>query len=477
MVMLVVIVGMGLAALMLPLVLVQTHTTTFDSTRGRALQAAESGIDIAVGKIRAAGTADPTGKTGLPCGPLPKAAVGAGALSGQYDLKIDYFMVDPSQAGATALPCPVVSPRFAQITATGYAAGDVRTRTLVTTYEMSIAVKQTSGPADLDNSIWFYIGKQPYCLTFKGGNQLAFDSQPCNATSSSTQDYIYSNAGNQGHTGLLIRLMDNSCLYLNGNSDHLVSNGCNGNTDNLEFYVTLTGLLEGYKHEKCPNVSQPPNGVLIEECPKLEDGIVTTQPWIMGTRMGIRRAAGQPVDGNPSMQIINGWQYSRCLSVQPDADPMNLKGADLIAYSCAQQNDLTSSSPWQQAFSYSNSQLKVCGGDGCTGGVKCVASPRMVGGYVTLVDCNPNDPSQTWAKGDISKNYPFIDADGRCLSLDLYGEPYESDYAHAMVAKCDGTDLQAWDVPDSWANPGGGHTPVPPPVLSNQAQLKDLHEK
>lgn len=488
MVMLVVIVGMGLAALMLPLVLTQTGTTTFDSTRGRALQAAESGIDLAIGQIRAAGRDDPTGAS-LPCGSWPaKVPLGATPADGTYSLQIDYYAADPDITGVAVLNCPPLKPRFAKITATGYAPNEARSRKLAQTYVLAIADKQTSGSADTEKAIWFYANGQKYCMTYIGGNQLAFDAELCGSKDISAQSYTYSNLTDNNHTGFLIRLADNSCLYLNGNSDHFVSNGCLGETDNLDFYVTLTGLLEGYKHTKCPNASQPPSdgspGTISNyECSTLEQTPSLVQPWIMGSRMGIRVSSGQLVGGQPSTQVINGWQYSRCLTVQPDAPADNLDGVNLVAYSCAQQHDGTA--PWQQAFSFTRpspattppttTQLKVCAGDGCAGGVKCVVSPGVAGGLVSLAPCDLANSSQTWTNGD---NYSFVDDKGLCLSLDLYGPVYEEDYAKVITEQCHANDdVQAWAVPVSWADPNSHTGQKPPPEQGSPPGFKDLHEK
>ena len=152
MVMLVVIVGMGLAALMLPLVLVQTHTTTFDSTRGRALQAAESGVDIATGAIRAA-TTDGTGDvTKLPCGPLSGVADSDAGGGSTYSATLQYFTADPrghdsdtAWQQANAVACSpstwtASAPRFVRITAVGLESGASRSRTLVATYTLAVPI-------------------------------------------------------------------------------------------------------------------------------------------------------------------------------------------------------------------------------------------------------------------------------------------------------------------------------------------------
>jgi hypothetical protein len=191
MVMLVVIVGMGLAALMLPLVLTQTHTTTFDSTRGRALQAAESGVDIATGAIRAATTDGAGDVTKLPCGPLTGVADPDSGTGSTYTATLQYFTADPkghdndtTWQAANAVACSpstwtASAPRFVQITAVGVEAGTSRSRTLVATY--ALAVPLYTGFIRLYNN-------QSMCLTAIRKNQ-APALAPC-GTAATMQQFV-----------------------------------------------------------------------------------------------------------------------------------------------------------------------------------------------------------------------------------------------------------------------------------------------
>ena len=49
----VVLVGLMLSALLVPMIITQSRNTRFDSTRLQALNAAQSGIDVTLGAIRA----------------------------------------------------------------------------------------------------------------------------------------------------------------------------------------------------------------------------------------------------------------------------------------------------------------------------------------------------------------------------------------------------------------------------------------
>ena len=78
---LVAVIGAGIAALLVPLVLVQFHATGFDDSRARELNAAEAGTEVALGLVRSATDASGVGQVSqLPCG----SAIGtvAGAVGG-----------------------------------------------------------------------------------------------------------------------------------------------------------------------------------------------------------------------------------------------------------------------------------------------------------------------------------------------------------------------------------------------------------
>ena len=69
-VLLVSIVGMIISGMLVPVLLGQTHSSKFDTTRVQSIDAAQAGLDLALGKIRCATTAGAGDATQLPCGPI-----------------------------------------------------------------------------------------------------------------------------------------------------------------------------------------------------------------------------------------------------------------------------------------------------------------------------------------------------------------------------------------------------------------------
>ena len=127
----VVLVGLMLSALLVPMIITQSRNTRFDSTRVQALNAAQSGIDVTLGAIRASVVSGIGVSSQLPCGPESGTVDSTGVAA--YSVVVEYFTFDPvtepnpsdramkcvpgygtfdAQTGAT-------TPGFARITSTG----------------------------------------------------------------------------------------------------------------------------------------------------------------------------------------------------------------------------------------------------------------------------------------------------------------------------------------------------------------------
>lgn len=153
--MLLTIVGVMLAALLVPLVVTQASTTRFDARRSHAFDAAQAGVDTMVGLIRAAndGAARPSAVLkNLPCtSSTPVSGDVAATTSQRYQTWVYYFAVDPSghddwsDDPSKQIPCASgsgtsVSPSYALVeswgTDTPGAWSSVPKRTLMATYVM-----------------------------------------------------------------------------------------------------------------------------------------------------------------------------------------------------------------------------------------------------------------------------------------------------------------------------------------------------
>ncbi len=148
-VILVSIVGMIMSGMLVPILLTQAHSSRFDTTRVQSIDAAQAGLDLALGKIRGAKTAGAGDAGQLPCGPISGAVDGSGQVA--YTVSFKYYATDPT---VTPTPAPMscvsgygtydqssgqVTPAWAQITSAGSAGGGngaSKGRTLVATYRL-----------------------------------------------------------------------------------------------------------------------------------------------------------------------------------------------------------------------------------------------------------------------------------------------------------------------------------------------------
>ena len=156
--MLVVLVGVSLAAVMSTLVLVQLKNSAYAGRRVLALHAAQAGLDAGLDAVRlsAVDTSGLSHKEALPCTTLT-GGVGAGNAA-TYSVTTAYYDSDPqgnlqnaSWVSAHAIACAAglgarTLPRFAVFTSTGTATiGGSSARTLRGTYVMHISNANISG--------------------------------------------------------------------------------------------------------------------------------------------------------------------------------------------------------------------------------------------------------------------------------------------------------------------------------------------
>ncbi len=177
-------VGLALAAALLPTMIVQDRATVFDGTRMDNLAAAQAGVDVVVGDIRAATTTAGVGTAAkLPCTtpntPITGPVNGTGGKA-TYSAVVSYFGLDPivnpppPKGTNTAMICvngagtydttsATYVPSFALITSVGtdgvsVGGGGSTGRTITSTYvfKTSDIAKPPDGDTS-DAAHWFYI--------------------------------------------------------------------------------------------------------------------------------------------------------------------------------------------------------------------------------------------------------------------------------------------------------------------------------
>lgn len=501
MLMLVVLVGMALAALMIPLVITQTHTTTFDAGRGRALQAAESGIDLALGQIKATQSASGDGDvTKLPCGSL-SGSVGQ-AVGSTYTVQIAYYTSSPVGKDATWLQqhqmtcvpgygvadpsTGVYIPSYVLLTSTGTDGPTGDARTLSTTY-----VVYTTDMSVPGGQIRLYpSGSVNYCLTvaMPAVNGSSVTLQPCQDPVPDSQKFAYAD-----QLGIVLVSSQGSnplCLKTEGNSGNpLIMGPCGsqntapwiemwGFDNDSHFRVSdpnqqsLSNYCFGATSTPTPSV---PAGVSLQSCTGVWSD--PTQAWIPSPYVGAGGA------GSSNGQLVNYYQFGRCLDVTNHDVATGDGGTFLIAYGCMQiptkQGNTTGATPpWDQVFTPSVTMAKTAGptasqwvvtcpsgGDGaCTSGTTyCLTSPQTAGSYAFVAPCSTSNPAQTWTRyqrldgaGNVlayEDKYTIKDGTGLCLSLGSESDMYHGYYFKVIVQACDGSTQQKWNAEQTDQDP------------------------
>lgn len=208
MLLMVVLVGVMISALLVPMIITQSRITQVDSSRVQALNAAQSGIDVMVGAIRAV---DGIGKT-LPCNEdLHPGTVSGGSIA-TYSIDIEYFTFDPvaeeypSQRKMNCVPgkgtytpasAPgfATTPGFARLTSTGevdgVANGSSARRRLTATYVFRPPNANTPGALlQIDSA------PEPTALCLTAGTPIEpgtpVTMQPCIVSTPQDQQQVFS---------------------------------------------------------------------------------------------------------------------------------------------------------------------------------------------------------------------------------------------------------------------------------------------
>ena len=482
MVLLVTIVGMMLSALLLPSLTQQDRTSRFDTTRVRALDGAQAGLDLALGQIRNATDSSGAGdSTALPCGPITGAVDSSSTVG--YTVTIQYYTDDPTaNPSMTAMKCVdgygtydtatgQNTPAWAKVTSKGTSgssstAGNTLGRTLVTTYEFQ--TKNTNIPGGEIRIFPASSSSAALCLdagssTPASGATVSLQACSTSTPVSTAQTFVY-------RTDLTLQLL-NSVTSSNANGMCLADYTIMGTGTN-------PALGDSVKFAPCSSLGSPPyyevwsfndsggftaskttsaaDGGLSPYCinvasqttnitPTLQscDGNVSSQwqSWIPDADVGAGAAT--------TPQFVNYSEFGRCL----DVTAQNVNSTFLIDYPC-KQNPYPAAVLWNQKFttpSIPAGSASVSGTFYTTyNGTKyCMTSPLTDGGLVTVKTCG-SASGQTWTfyNDDNSlpyrKKYTITDSSGYCL--DLTAPQGGWTWSAISVASCTGKAAQKWNA-------------------------------
>jgi hypothetical protein len=476
MAMLVSLVGVLLSALLVPVLLDQAQTTTFDSTRVQSLGAAQAGIDLTLGQIRSAKDSTGTGDTArLPCGPLTGSVDSASNATYSVTIKYFPFGVDPvANPSATPMLCVAgygtynpdtgdFTPGWARLTSTGRAAGGKGAstgRTLITTYKFQTNSTYTPGgvirifPASAtSNAMCLDAGS----TVPAAGTLVALQNCSNSTPPAAQQVFVY-------RTDLTLQLLSSvtttnvngMCLSYTGASAGIAVKfaTCSalGNApwtqqwsfdDNGAFRASLANSAnDGNLSGVCMNVSAQTSGTnpTLQSC---SGGTSSpTQAWIPSPSVGAGAAK--------SPQWVNFYEFGRCL----DVTNQNVNSTYLIDYPC-KQNPYPNAVAWNQKFT---GPVVAAGASSASGRIYtttgstqyCLTSPGTDGGLVTMKVCGTTGALQTWTvyNNDDSlayaQKFTVVDSRGLCLALTT---PQNNETWSAIdVERCVGAADQKWNA-------------------------------
>lgn len=479
--MLLTLVGVMLSALLLPMVLNQIRSTREEGQRVVALHAAQAGLDVGLGHIRAADNGSGAGVlANLPCGPLSGSVGGGGP--GRYQVTINYFTTDPqgksdSWIATNRLTClsgggTASAPAYALLRAQGtdrpgttFPTGD--TRVLQGTYTIRTTNQNIAGGLI---HVYKTATSLDLCMDAGSGSPTAgtnLQMQPC-SPGSSEQTFAY-------HPNLTLVLVSSKTpsmplgMCLEAGSPHAVGNivefqPCGTTTltrqqwsinDSANIEGTTDGrTLNGY----CFNVQNqntPGSYVILANgsgCRRGYDNIQTFSP---------EAAVGAGAAGPAVGQLVNFKQFGRCL----DVTEQNVNYSYLISWPCKQAPD-PANVLWNQKWALPAFASGASSGTGrittnAPSGLHCLDSPlsTALGTYVVVNQCpgSGTPPDMRWTvygdTGEYETAYRIIDNNGYCLQPtdpaatppDFY--PNGQKISKLVVATCSASTLQKWNAP------------------------------
>jgi Ricin-type beta-trefoil lectin domain len=484
MALLVTLVSMSLSAVLVPVVVNQITTNRVLDSRNDALQAAQSGIDAALGQLRRATNA--AGKGDLeqlpPClltgnadldepGTLPRL---------RYRVTITYYRAPTDgTAQPQAQGCPPTDvPITAQLTATGGrtdaaagpAPGSTGTRTLDATYTFKTNNENITGgairlAAPTANPLCMDAGSET-----SPAAGTAVTMQPCKSGGSSDQRFAYT-------ADLSIRLVGSETvaapkgMCLDAPLPH-----ANGTAVTFQPCLDRTPRQQ-WSLDNSSQFRDTPNGVgLGSFCFNLENNVGAAGRIVLGACNSVsNKTIFRPQDGvGAGMasintgQVVNYRQFSRCLDVTDHVPTRPY----MIVWFCKQAPDGNVS--WNQKWtlppvttSADNAVAERIRTAGTNNPGYCLRSPGSTAAnqYVTMSPCaltgELTDPALKWTMygdtGDYATSYRIVDSYGYCLTpTDLtvpFPDTHTDGTAKAKVAVCTSSEMQKWNAPANLNQP------------------------
>ena len=495
MAMLLTVVGVVLSGVLASIVTVQIDNTGLAVRTQHALDAAQGGLDVAVGHIRAANkNNDVTGADNigvlstLPCSgesvaqqklapaariPAFTGTIGTGGVA-DYKVYISYTRT----RGGEPIECrnpggAARAPAFGELVAVGTDLSSDYQRTLKATYTFRTTNKNIPGGLI---HVYKTDSSQDLCFDAGSGSPVAgtiLTVQPCSA-GSDQQTFAYNTDLTIGLVSSITDAMPLGLCLDAGPVPHtsagvtVALQPCGATTkpqqqwgfnDNANLEGTSDGInLDGY----CFNVQVPDvagSAIVLNT-----GGGSCGGPYDIVRTFSPEAAVGAGAASAATKQLVNYAQFGRCL----DVTETDWTYRYMIVWPCKQVPDATKVL-WNQKWI----TPVPTGATGATGTINtkpsstafnaCLKSPLSpaTGLFVVLVQCPAGAPTNDlkWTvygnTGVYATSYTILDGSGNCLSAadpeapgtELF--PKGNVISTVVVRPCDGSTLQKWNaVPD-----------------------------
>ncbi|WP_380168488.1 ricin-type beta-trefoil lectin domain protein [Jannaschia sp. R86511] len=505
-VLLTMLIATSISLLLLGTIISQVGPVQFGQKNVRTVHAAEAGIDVALGQIRAATAADPLDATklvgdrgGLPCvtgeefGHLT-GELGASPGDLSYDVEIRYYSEDPAGRNETwradnALACaagggPTLTPTFALIQSRGLGEGVPQreetdgNRRLETIYDFQLTNANVAGGLihtyydgnAASRDLCFDAGSEAPAVNTRLTVQLCQPGQGRQLWSW-RKDFTIALALtlDPSYTGTSL------CVTAvgTGNDRQVQLRTCGngfdqkwGYNDGAQFQGRLAGDTTS-RHCLIVATDNTAGSFVNATTGSCGAGYNRRSTWRPEARVGAGSVGD--IEGNfvnTPFQWVNFFEFGRCF----DISNWNVNYQSMIAFPCKQ--DPVSAVGWnetllwddatKQLYTRTTSSNRSYQQAVDAGGAKyCVQSPASNGGFVLMKPCAtgtiPNNQKWTVNRkvSDYSGSYTIVDTNNRCMSVGPpnTGAPDTSihQWSSIIAETCDGSGRQKWNAPPNAA--------------------------
>ena len=489
MAMLLILVGVSLSGVLATFVLNQLTATKNTVQRSDAVDAAQSGLDVAIGHIRIAQTSTGAGDPAkLPCGPF-SGAVNTGTKQ-SYSVSIFYLTTTPpagnlAYATANKMPCTTAGyytgstvPIYVFLASTGKAFSTDPGRTVYATYTLHIKSRDNVAGGlipmygDPLNGVCFSAPSASPAAGAPLSMQTCDDTKP-------EQMFAYASNLNLILTSTQANGAAGMCLdAAPTNNEPVVFQPCSTTTvarqqwslnDRANFEGTTDGVSLNRMCFHLTDAGAVNSAVVLHavasDAPGTSQQDAACDGDYTNTRSFAPRASvGTGRAGDSTRQLVNFQQFGRCLDVSGD----DVNTTFLVIWPCKQKpsgaiqwnqvwtlNPTTTGGSTGQIYTYTNSKNY------------CLTSPGSIasGQYVVVQECTlTTSPilSQTWTKrgatGVFATAYRIESSYGAAAGTTYCMQPtdptatppdywqWHGDISKLVLNNCNSDRLQKWNA-------------------------------